>query len=736
MSLLAALNAQQKNACETIDQHVRIIAGAGSGKTRVITSRIAYLVQEQHIYPNKILAITFTNKAAKEMKERVALLLDNQVQAVFISTIHSFCVRVLREDIMALKYPRNFTILDSDDQKSILKDAYRLMDIDQKAYSYGNTLSYISHHKVQRIDAQRAKKISGNWIGDSIKADVYEYYERRLKEMYALDFDDLLLFADTLLSENKEVRQKWQHRFDFIHVDEFQDVDLLQYNIIKQLTKSDTCLCVVGDPDQTIYTWRGAQVDIIMNFEKDFKPCKTVILNENYRSTPQILAGANALISHNKNRVEKDLFTNNVDKEKIRHFVALSERDEPLWVAAKIHDIHTNQKIEYKSIAILYRSNYLSRGLEKELLNLKVPYRIYGGVRFYDRAEIKDAISYLRLVAPSNEMDPYDYIKDLAIKRVLNVPKRGIGDKSIEQIALLAKEQQVNMYEALKQFSSTRSKLSSEIENFIRVIETARKDIKEISIDQVLEKILDASGYLKMLEEDKEIERLENIKELISDMSQYVEEHDDASLQTYLQDISIYSESEGQPSDDVVQLMSIHAAKGLEFDHVFVYNLCEGVFPSERSIQEGGQSALEEERRLAYVAFTRAKKQLYLSSSYGYSYILDKIKTTSRFIDEIPLECVETLGSKPRNTFAQDVDNYQKEGFQSINKDHNSNKSFSNFSNGSGRKVDIKKEDLVVHSSFGEGYVTKVEDGLATIAFDKRFGIRKIQVNHPSLSKK
>lgn len=748
MSILENLNENQVTAVKCIDHHLRIIAGAGSGKTKVVTTRIAYLINECQVYPNKILAITFTNKAAKEMKERVESILGEVSKAVNISTIHSFCVRLLREDILALGYPRNFTILDSDDQKSILRDAYKQLHIEVKSYSYNSVLSYISGNKTSFIDAATAKGNAGHWEGEHIKADVYAFYEKRLKDMYALDFDDLLIFACRILTSNEEVRAKWQRRYSYLHVDEFQDVDNLQYNIIKLLVKEDSYLCVVGDPDQTIYTWRGAQVDIIMNFEKDFPDSKTVILNENYRSTQQILNGANALIKNNRNRIDKDLFTRIESEDKIIHFTALDDQNEPVWVASKIMTLHHNG-VEYRDIAILYRSNYLSRGLEKALLDFHIPYRIYGGTRFYDRAEIKDALSYLRLLAPASQEDPKALYKNLAIKRVINSPKRGIGAKTMEIIEQQAAHDDTNMYEILTMYEIGKGKARASIQSFVQVIEECRALVDIVSVDQLLTKLLEDSGYLLMLQEDKEIERLENLKELISDIATYVENNPQGTLQEYLQEISLYTDKDNEQEREFVQLMTIHAAKGLEFDNVFVYSLCEGIFPNEKSIGEGGQPALEEERRLAYVAFTRAKRQLFISDSYGYSFVLDKSKTTSRFVKELPPECVEDVGAKPHNSFSSDVDTYNGRDFlssasRSGNRDDMIQLTYEDKEKVhtkseeivKKKKGKIRKGDLVTHDIFGDGVVIKQEDDIFVIAFDKKFGIRKIMTTYGNLTKK
>lgn len=730
MSLLDSLNEKQKEAAMCCDQHVRIIAGAGSGKTRVVTTRIAYLIEEKHVFPNKILAITFTNKAAKEMKERLYTLLEDRSAGIQVSTIHSFCVRLLREDIYQMGYPRNFTIVDSDDQKSILKAAYKEMHIDVKAYSYASVLSYISNCKTNFVSSKRAMALAQGFESDEIKAEVYSYYEARLKEMYALDFDDLLLYAYHILKHYADVRTKWQSRFRYLHVDEFQDVDEIQYGIIKMLTGEDSYLCVVGDPDQTIYTWRGAQVDIIMNFTRDFKNSKTIILNENYRSTPYILKTANALIKNNRNRIDKELFTRNESETKVIHYSAIDDQNEPVWVASKIKAIH-NAGIQYKDIAVLYRSNYLSRALEKAFLDARIPYRIYGGIRFYDRAEIKDALSYLRLLAPKDEMDELELWKDLAVKRVINSPKRGIGPKTIDTIEEIAKNNHTNMYEVILRCDVGKGKTRANINAFVEVIERHRALVDKISIDRLMESVLMESGYIHMLQEDKEIERLENIKELMNDMDTYVQNNPDATLQEYLQTISLYTDKEEGEVPSAVQLMTIHAAKGLEFDNVFVYSLCEGIFPSERSLIEGGSAALEEERRLAYVAFTRAKQQLFLSDSSGYSYVLDKVKTPSRFVKELPEECLDELGTKPKSIFneykSMDAATFLSQNQRSVSMSQPVVRK---------KKDKIRKGDLVVHNSFGDGVVIKVEDGLATIAFEQKFGIRKISIDAPFLSKK
>lgn len=723
------LNDKQKQAVTTLDSHLRIVAGAGSGKTRVITSRIAYLLEEMGVRSYRILAITFTNKAANEMKERINKMLQCENSGVNISTIHSLCVRILREEIRYFDYPQNFTILDSDDQKSILRQIYKLKDINVKDFSFASVLGYISNNKCALVDSDGAKAMAGKYGHAQIMAEVYAMYEEKLKQMYALDFDDLLLFVYRLFNESLEIRRKWQNRYDYIHVDEFQDVDEIQYGIIKNLVGEHCRLCVVGDPDQTIYTWRGASVDIILNLDKDFEGTKSIILNENYRSTPSILKGANALIKNNVHRLEKDLFTNNTYDEKIVYYGAGEEKDEARWIMKQIAKLHQSG-VAYKDIAILYRSNYLSRSLEKELLDHSLPYRIYGGIKFFERAEIKDAISYLRLL-----LKDAGSANELAIRRVINTPKRGIGPKAMDTLELLAESNQCDYFTALQRYPIARGKVQSEVDKFVSMIDTYRAQVDTLSISVLLKHLLEESGYLRSLEEAHEAERIENINELIHDIETYEENNPEGSLDEYLQMISLYTDANEQKEGrfDYVQLMSVHAAKGLEFDYVFVFEMSEGVFPNEKSVNEGGLQALEEERRLAYVAFTRARKKLYLTNSNGFSFVAQRIKTVSRFVRELDEDVLEeSRENKP---------SYQKQEYRYNRGDDtisslNNKKKGTLYSEGTTKKGKIKKGDLVLHTVFGEGVVISIKDGVAQIAFDKKYGIRKLAANHASLSKK
>ena len=581
------LNEAQKEAVLDEAKYLRIVAGAGSGKTRVLTMRIAHLIDEVGVKANKILAITFTNKAANEMKERIRKMVEEENNHVWISTIHSLCVRILREDIQCMGWPRNFTVLDAEDQKAILKEAYKEMKLDATTYPYGALLDYISNNKSAEISVERAYTLAGSYTGDKTKAQVYEYYVKRQEALLALDFDDLILWTVRMFKKYSEVLSKWQSRYEYIHVDEFQDIDPIQYTLIKQLTGPYNHLYVVGDPDQTIYTWRGADVNIILNFEKDFKGTKTIYLNENYRSTMPILNGANSVIRNNHYRLEKDLYTKRKSEEKITHYSSASDEYQAMWIANKVKELHRQGK-PYIDMAVLYRSNYLSRSLEKALLDERIPYVIYGGVRFYERAEVKDALCYLRMAITSD---------DLALQRILNKPRRGIGNKSMDAIVKAANEKNCSMYEVLKTQALFSGKLQATIDQFVRMVEGWKAIIAEgkTEVFRLFEQILDDSGYRAMLEENQEIDRIENLKELIDDVKEFSENNPDSDLEEYLQTVSLYGDREETMSSDFLQLMTVHAAKGLEFDTVFVSDMNDGIFPNERAMNDG-RKGVEEER--------------------------------------------------------------------------------------------------------------------------------------------
>ena len=711
---VSALNKEQKEAVLSNDKYLRIVAGAGSGKTRVLTMRIAHLIQDEGVWPSRILAITFTNKAANEMKERIKKMLPEETSQAWISTIHSLCVRILREDILSMGWPRNFTILDADDQKSILREAYKQLKVDSQTYSYSSLLDYISNNKSADISVERAYLLAGSYSGEKTKAKIYEYYVNRQNDLYALDFDDLILWVVRMFRKYSEILAKWQKRFHYIHVDEFQDIDSIQYELIRQLTGPENSLYVVGDPDQTIYTWRGADVNIILNFVKDFPDARTIMLNQNYRSTSTILNGANSVIRNNKHRLEKDLYTSRDSEEKITHYASAGDEYQAAWIAQRIKDLHTEGK-EYHDIAILYRSNYLSRSLEKALLDQRIPYVIYGGVRFFERQEIKDALCYLRMATAAD---------DLAFRRIINQPKRGIGNKTLDTIEAAAREKHTSMYEVIKTEQLFSGKVQNTLDAFITMVESWRKEAssEDLDIARLFERVMNESGLKKHYEDNQELDRVENMKELIDDMHSFAENYPESTLDEYLQLVSLYGDRDETMSSDFVQLMTVHSAKGLEFDTVFVTDMNDGIFPNERAMNDGPKG-VEEERRLAYVAFTRAKNKLYITDAAGYSYILQKMRTQSRFVDEIEPDCIEHQGAvfeENRRDFQagfRDAQPYRERILDSADIPY------------------FTKGEVVVHSRFGKGVVRSCRNGIAEIAFPQPFGIKKIAAGHPSLKR-
>ncbi len=709
---LKGLNKQQLKATTTTSKYVRVVAGAGSGKTRVLTSRIVFLIKEFGIDPKKILAITFTNKAANEMKQRIERQLDGTSLGAHISTIHSFAVKFLRSEIKRVNYPSNFQILDGDDQKSILNEAYKLFEIDKKDFNVNATLDYISNNKVAGITYEAAMQRAYSYYYEML-AKIYKYYLERCHQMYGLDFDDLLLFTNRILKANPDVRSRWQKRFEYILVDEFQDIDNVQYEMIELLCNESTNVFVVGDPDQTIYTWRGANINIIMDFEKNFEGTETIYLNQNYRSTQNILNGANSLIAYNKNRLKKDLFTENSLGQKIVHFTAASDDLEAEYVVSKIFALE-KEGVEYNDIAILYRSSYLSRAIEKQLMNVKIPYILYGGVRFYDRAEIKDMLSYLRMLTTQD---------DLSFKRIVNTPKRGIGKKTVDDLFDIARSNRVKMIDAIDLFEGpARKKLMA----FKEMVEDWNRKAEKMNVEEMFQMLFEESDYRYTLETSKDpfdAERLENVKELMNDIVTYKNENPEATLDDYLNNVSLYTDIQADRSGRFVSLMTIHGAKGLEFDNVFIIGMSEYVFPSAKTLDEG-ITGLEEERRLAYVAYTRAKKRLYLTDNMGYSFTTAMSKETSRFVKEIDDQYIQKSGYASYNPIRETEKVFNPDVSFTITKK-------------SKIKTKYKPGDIVIHEYFGEGEVISVENNLfAKIAFEYPHMVKTIVINTPKLYKK
>ncbi len=706
---LLGLNQQQYQAVTTKSQYVRVVAGAGSGKTRVLTTRVVYLVENWGISPENILAITFTNKAANEMKKRLEAQLGLDKSKAQVSTIHSFCVRVLRQEIRREGYPSNFTILDGDDQKSIIKEAIKVLDYtEDKDLKIPTILSHISNDKCAGLSPKDILEKSNNYYYEKV-AHIYEYYDNRCHELYALDFDDLLLWTNKILEKYPNVRKKWQDKYQFILVDEFQDIDNVQYKLITLLANPNTYIYVVGDPDQTIYSWRGADINIIMQFEKEFKGTETIILNKNYRSTQNILNGANSLISYNKRRVKKDLVTENKEGSKILHCCAASDESESLFVAEKIASL-VKKGYKYQDIAILYRSNYLSRSVEKQLIAFGIPYIIYGAVRFYDRAEIKDMLCYLRMMTVKD---------DLSLKRVINTPKRGIGQKSVDDLFVVARNNRISCFDAIDIYEgSAKTKMLKFKGQVLDWIERS----KDQPISKTFEMLFSESGLRNQLEnsnDPSDEDRQENVKELLNDITQYEQELPEATLDDYLANVALYSDIQNNTDENHITLMTVHSAKGLEFKNVFVIGMSEGIFPAMKSLEDG-INGLEEERRLAYVAYTRAKENLFITDNRAYSYSVASEKQTSRFVKEIDSEYIDEYGSSSQR--------------KATNVDYVSPINLSNEAISS-KKSKYKVGDMVYHDILGKGVITKIDGNYGEIAFSYPAGVKKISLTFPKLHK-
>jgi len=714
MELEKVLNKTQQEAATYLGGHLRIVAGAGSGKTRVLTYRIAYLIENIGVDPKSILAITFTNKAANEMRTRIENTINTYQSGVLVCTIHSLCVRILRMHIPILNYPSSFIIMDEEDQKALLKKLYKTFNVDQKAISYSSTLHSISAWKNAKITPEMALMNANEWKGEKSKAILYEAYENYCKENFMLDFDDLILKTVELLETHERIREYWQHRFTYIHVDEFQDVDYQNYRLVQLLTGEHSIVCVVGDPDQTIYSFRGANIRYIMDFEKSFKGAKTIYLNQNYRSTQNILNAANSLIKNNNDRLEKELFTTNDTGQKIIHYCADSDEAEASYVVDMIEQIISYEEgINYKDFAILYRANYLSRQLEQTFISSQIPYRIFGGLKFFNRKEIKDILSYIRLISSGD---------DLAFERVINVPARGIGEKSIEKIRDAASLYGCSMLEACEVHLlniGLSKRICNQINLFVNMINTLK--YSKLNIVDLYDHLLVESGYMTMLQEDQEDSRIQNLLELKNSISQYMNNHPDGKLEDYLQDIALYANQDVEDDEQYVSMMTIHMSKGLEFPYVFVVGLSENIFPSMRNLEENGDMGLEEERRLAYVAYTRAMKQLFLIESVGYSFVSNGPKARSRFISEINDDYISHEGRK---------DTYQHESYipKKVSGRLTSELDFE-------EPNEWRVGELVMHDIFGKGVIIKVEKDIVQIAFSMPYGVKSLMAHHPAIKK-
>ncbi|MFB1083183.1 DNA helicase PcrA [Jeotgalibacillus sp. JSM ZJ347] len=638
--LLNGMNPEQAKAIKATDGPLLIMAGAGSGKTRVLTHRIAYLMIEKGVAPYNILAITFTNKAAREMKDRVESILGGAAEDVWISTFHSMCVRILRRDIDRIGYNRNFTILDSTDQQSVIKRILKDKNLDPKKFDPRGILAAISSAKNELTTPEQFAKDTGSYYDQTI-SEVFSEYQKRLRKNSALDFDDLIMQTIHLFERVPEVLENYQRKFQYIHVDEYQDTNRAQYLLVKQLASRFKNLCVVGDSDQSIYRWRGADITNILSFEKDYPNAKVILLEQNYRSTEKILNAANAVIQNNPNRKVKNLWTDNKGGQKITYVRADSEQGEGQFVAGKINELVRSGVRKPSDFAILYRTNAQSRVMEEVLMKSNIEYTIVGGTKFYDRKEIKDILAYLRLVA-----NPDD---DISLIRIINVPKRGVGTTSLDKIANYARDNEMSMYNALElaDFIGLSGRAAKTVLEFRDFIKNFTQMQEYLSVTELVEDIIDKSGYRESLQAEKTIEsqsRLENIDEFLSVTKEFEKASDDKSLIAFLTDLALVADIDQLDKDDTpadaVTLMTLHSAKGLEFPVVFLMGLEEGVFPHSRSLME--EAEMEEERRLAYVGITRAEEELYITNAQMRTLFgRTNMNPVSRFIAEIPAELLE-----------------------------------------------------------------------------------------------
>lgn len=731
-TILQGLNPQQVQAVKTTEGPLLVIAGAGSGKTSVLTRRIAYLVEEKRVAPWNILAITFTNKAAKEMKEREVKLLGDQAESIWMSTFHALCVRILRRDGHLIGYDRDFSIADPSEQVTLVKRILRQLDLDPKQYLPRNILSQISNAK-NRLQTPKQYEASAVGPFEKVVADVYKKYQASLERDQILDFDDLIMQTLTLFKASPNTLAYYQQKFRYLLVDEYQDTNEAQYELCRLLADCYHNICVVGDADQSIYGWRGANMENILNFEHDYKNAQTVKLEQNYRSTGHILKAANSVIDHNENRKAKKLWTDKGDGEKVHYYQAQSDRDETRFVLAKIKEEVDKKKRRYQDFAVLYRTNAQSRGMEETLVEANVPYQIVGGHKFYDRKEIKDIMAYLKLVAnPSDSM---------SFNRIINVPKRGIGQATTTKLAAFADEMGGGIYEAIRnvELAPISSAAAKKLLAFSDQLTSAIAYAQDHTVSELTDKILEDFGYIKALKEEEAqgsleaAARLENLQEFATvtkrfDDNYNEEENPDSSrLSDFLAEVSLLSDQDDlEESDDRVTLMTLHAAKGLEFPVVFLIGMEDNIFPLSRAIKDEDPNQLEEERRLAYVGITRAREELYLTSAYTrMMYGSKQYNSQSRFIGEIKdedLDIVASTAPKSSTSFL-DLDRLpfakksQAEAAQPA-KIHRASKAAGAVG---AEKKGWHPGDQVEHKSWGKGVVIKVtgsgEDMELDIAF-------------------
>lgn len=730
MNFLEGLNDKQREAVITTEGPLLILAGAGSGKTRVLTHRIAYLIQEKGVMPYSILALTFTNKAANEMKERIGRLVENAVEDIWAGTFHSICVRILRREIEKVGYEKNFIIYDTTDQKTLIKDCIKEKNLDEKMYDPKSMIGFISSQKDKLIDPDTYINQNYSDFRERQKGEIYSLYQKKLKQNNALDFDDLIGKTVELFINNADTLEYYQNRFKYVLVDEYQDTNRAQYELIRLLSKKHKNICVVGDDDQSIYGWRGADIRNILDFEKDYPSATVIKLEQNYRSTKTILDAANQVIENNCDRKSKKLWTANQDGTPLKVYRAYNEHDEANFIVDKINEVRKDDEKNLYDFAILYRTNAQSRVVEEAFMKSNIPYKIVGGHKFYDRKEIKDIIAYLRLI-----QNPVD---NISFKRIINVPKRGIGNTTLNKLEEYSRVKGESLYSIIldaEEVPGLSYRAVNNLKSFASLIGKfiAMKEI--LGVKDLIENIIDSIGYITELEQEDTIEargRIENIQEFISVAINFEDTSEVKNLEEFLANISLLSDIDRvEDGDNAVTLMTLHSAKGLEFPVVFICGMEDGLFPTSRGFTN--EEDMEEERRLCYVGITRAKEELYMTyATTRMLYGKTSYNSISRFIREVPEALVESCNEDDTKVipFSQKTDTIAKP-----------NKYFTGYTFENTRKpektsltelTDIRTGMKIEHKTWGIGTVVQVRDvendKEITIAFNSQ-GIKKLMLS-------
>ena len=707
--IFSSLNNKQAEAVRATEGHVRIVAGAGSGKTRVLAHRYAYLVNELGIDPANILCMTFTNKAAKEMKSRIGKMVHAAHVNDFVCTIHGFCVKVLRREIHRLGYPKNFIIVDEEDAKSMAKQMMEERGLDRTATTVKQVLDNLQNYKFHSFYKYPMSYIDAVILNKKAPEEEINDIERLIQlqmKAFSLDFNDIILFTLYIFKHFNDALEYWQNQLEYIMVDEVQDCSSTDWEIINTIAHKHKNLFIVGDPDQSIYEWRGAKPQLFINFSAE----TDIILNENYRSTPDILNVANSIISKNFNRIPKDLFTQRPHDQIAIHYHAKSEKEESDWIAKQIIQM-IEKECKYNDIAILYRASFQSREIEQALLREHIKYVVWGGIRFFERKEIKDALAYLKLVA---------YQDDISFIRVINTPSRKFGKAKLAKLQSIAQTENTSLFTSLKNHLSEKDFNKEPIIAFVQLIDDCIEVKNHTKISDLLEYLLLESGLKDLLREDEDEERLENVQELASSILHYekVNENEEISLDTYLQDIALYTNADYKDDGETVKLMTIHQSKGLEFPYVFIIGVTEGIFPSHRAMRERKKAALEEERRLMYVAITRAEKAVFLTESEGFNFTIKKPRYPSRFLEEIDKNYIKVDGD-----ISPDIWNLAKIYINEINQEIAENE------DGDEENGSLQPGNTVTHKIFGKGTVLEYNKERDSYTIDFNGSTRTIRAD-------